>query len=353
MARFIKKRNTVGEAPGSIVFIGKQKMDHSRLRLLSFNEKELNEYESENVEDLMANYDEERVNWFNIDGVHDSSVIEKIGAQFQLSPLVLEDIANTDQRPKVFEDAHYLAVFVKLITFDREDEKIHADQISIILGKDFIITFQEQVGTFFDPIRKRLRENIGKIRQRKADYLLYRILDTVADHYMLNTSQMAELVEEIEEVILTTTSKEVLGRIYRNKTEISYIRKAVRPVVEISKYLKNFDSDLFNQSTKPFLNDLDDIVTHTLETIDIYSTMVSDHLNIYNTNLSNRSNEVMKVLTIFASIFIPLTFIAGVYGTNFEYIPELSFRPSYFIMWGVMIVVAVLMLLFFRKNKWL
>ena len=201
----------------------------------------MNEYECDSVDEMLSNYDENRVNWFNIDGVHDSKVIEQIGQQFQLSPLVLEDIANTDQRPKVVEDLNYLAVFVKLITFNREDEKIHADQISIILGKNFIITFQEQVGTFFDSIRMRLRENIGKIRQRKADYLLYRILDTIADHYMLNASQMAEMVEEIEEVILTTTSKDVLARIYRNKTEISYLRKAVRPVVEISKYLKNFD----------------------------------------------------------------------------------------------------------------
>ncbi len=354
MARFIKNRNKiVGEAPGSIVFIGKQRMEQTRLRGITFDKNSFNDYECETVEELLSNFDENKVNWLNIDGVHDAGIISKIGTKFGISTLVLEDIANTDQRPKIVEDEHYLAVFVKQITFNRSEEKIHAEQISILLGKNYIVTFQEQVGNFFDPIRVRLRNDIGKIRERKSDYMLYRILDTIADHYMMNAGQLAELIETTEEIILSNTDNSLLNQIYRNKTEISYLRKAVRPVTEISKYLKNLDSDVFNGSTKPYLHDLDDIITHTMETIDLYSTMVSDHLNMFNTNLSNRSNDVMKVLTIFASIFIPLTFIAGVYGTNFEFIPELKFKASYFIMWGVMIVVAVLMLFYFRRKKWL
>lgn len=354
MARFLKSRTSIiDKAPGTITFIGRQKMEKPRFRLMTFNKEELDEFENESLDELLQNRKEGRINWINIDGLHDQNVILKIGEQFDLSPLVQEDIVNTDQRPKAIEDGENLVVFLKQLNFDDSTKSIHADQITIILGENYVISFQERVGEFFNPIRNRIRQNIGRVRTSQPDYLFYRIIDTIVDNYMVCVGAMGELVEANEENVLSKVSKEIVEDIYRHKTEISYIRKAVRPAIEVSRRLKSIDSKLIKKSTRPFFDDLDDLLTHTFETIEVYHTMISDQLNIYNTNLSNSANDVMKVLTIFAAIFIPLTFIAGIYGTNFEYVPELQFRYSYFIMWGVMIVMAVIMLIYFKRKKWL
>jgi magnesium transporter len=354
MARFLKNRQTiVGQAPGTMTFIGRQKMVKPRFRIMVFNEIDFEEYETDNATSLLIHMKEDHVNWINIDGVHDHNAILEMGKAFNLSPLVLEDIVNTDQRPKVIEEDNVLVAFLKQLTYDKKDKNIHADQITLVLGTNYVISFQEKTGVFFNPIRERMRQNTGKIRCSKSDYLFYRIIDTIVDNYMLCIGAIGELVESNEENILSNIEKEVIEGIYHNKTEISYIRKAVRPAKEVTKQLKNTESDLIKETTWPYINDLDDLLVHSLETVEVYYTMISDQLNIYNTNLSNRANDVMKVLTIFAAIFIPLTFIAGVYGTNFDNVPELHFKYSYFIMWAIMIIVAIVMLLFFKKKKWL
>ena len=216
-----------------------------------------------------------------------------------------------------------------------------------------MITFQEKVGEYFDPIRERIRQNIGKLRMSKADYLFYRIIDTLADMYMVCVGQVGEFVEGSESGILANVNKETIEEIYWNRTEVSFIRKAVRPAKEVTKLLKTAETELIDEATWPYFNDLDDLLTHTLESVELYYTMTSDQMNIYNTSLSNRANDVMKVLTIFAAIFIPLTFIAGIYGTNFDNVPELHYKYSYFIMLGVMLLVAIVMLIYFRRKKWL
>lgn len=354
MARFLKNRDKlVGQAPGTLTFIGQKKMEKSRFRLMTYNEREIDEYETASVQSLLSNLKTDRVNWINIDGIHDHEVIQEIGNYFKLSSLVLEDIVNTDQRPKVIEEADYLVVFIKQLSYNEEEQSINADQVTLVLGENYVISFQEKVGEYFNPIRERIRQNIGKVRLNKSDYLFYRIIDTIADLYMICISHIAEMVEANEENILANNHRDIIEEIYWHKTEISYIRKAVRPAKEVSKKLKNTETELIQASTWPYFNDLDDLLTHALESVELYYTMISDQLNIYNTNLSNRSNDVMKVLTIFAAIFIPLTFIAGVYGTNFDNVPELHFKYSYFIMLAVMFVVAIVMLLYFRRKKWL
>lgn len=353
MARFLKSREKlVGQAPGTLTFIGRKKMEKTRLRLICYNNNEVIEEEATDIDALLKQLKDDHVNWINIDGLHDEDVILKIGERFNLSPLVLEDIVNTDQRPKMVEEADYVVVFLKQLWFDDVEERIFADQISIVLGKNYVITFQEKVGEFFNPIRDRLRQNIGKLRNSKADYLFYRIIDTLADMYMLCMGRIGELVEGNEAKILADVKKESLEDIYSLKKEISFIRKSVRPTKEVTKLLRTSDTDLILEPTWPYFNDVDELLTDTLESVELYYTMISDQLNIYNTNLSNRANDVMKVLTIFAAIFIPLTFIAGIYGTNFDYLPELHYKYSYFIMLGIMLLVAVIMLIYFRRKKW-
>lgn len=354
MARFFKSREKlVGQAPGTLTFIGRKQMEQPRFRLMTYNENKIDEYETTNIASLLEHLENDRVNWINIDGIHDQEAIQKIGSFFNLSPLVLEDIVNTDQRPKVIEEADYLVVFLKQLSFDAQDQSISDDQVTLVLGSNYVISFQEKVGVYFNPIRERIRQNIGKVRLSKSDYLFYRIIDTIADVYMLCIGNIGELVEANEEKVLSNLRQETIEEIYGYKTEISYIRKAVRPAKEVSKKLKNTETELIHQSTWPYLNDLDDLLTHALESVELYYTMISDQLNIYNTNLSNRANDVMKVLTIFAAIFIPLTFIAGIYGTNFDNLPELHYKYSYFIMLGLMITLALVMLIFFRRKKWL
>ncbi|MBN1926791.1 MAG: magnesium/cobalt transporter CorA [Prolixibacteraceae bacterium] len=354
MARFFKSRKKlIGQAPGELTFIGQRLMERPRFRLISYNKENIRETETENTSDLISAMAPGHINWINIDGLHESIAISEVGKAFGLSPLVLEDIVNTDQRPKYIEDGKNIIFFLKQLVYNEISKNIIADQITMILGPDYVVTFQEKAGEFFNPIRERLRNNTGRVRKSAADYLAYRILDTIADHYSVCLSSIGELVEANEEKVLSKKGDQVIENIYRLKTEISFLRKTIRPVRDITKYLKNSDSELIYETSLPYFIDLDDLLAHALETVDVYYLMIGDQLNIYNTNLANRANDVMKVLTIFAAIFIPLTFVAGIYGTNFDYIPELHFKYGYFTMLAVMAIIAIVMIIFFRRKRWL
>jgi magnesium transporter len=354
MARFLKNRSKlIGKAPGTIVFIGNKKMEHVRFRLIQYNETSFDEYESESLEEIFAKINDSYVCWLNIDGIHDSEIISRIGDYFGLSPFQLEGIANSDQRPKALEHENKLVINLKMLKFSADSRKVSSDQLTIILGQNFMVTFQENVGTVFEPIRERLRTGSGKLRISGPDYLCYRILDAVADNYLLCLGELGEFIEKNEEQILAKRNRIVVGKIYYHRTELSYIRKAIWPVKEIMTQLTRKDSDLIQQDTKVYFNALDDIILHAIESVDIYHAMISDQLNIYNTSMMNHTNDVMKILTIFTSIFIPLTFITGIYGTNFDYLPELHFRYSYLIMWLVMVVIAIVMLVYYRRKRWL
>ncbi len=354
MARFLKnRRKSQGEAPGSLIFIGRQKMEKSRIRVIQYNKENLVEKELDKIEDAYSHIGKGYVTWINIDGLHEVDLMEKLENIFNLSSLALEDILNTDQRPKFFEDENNVIIILKAISYDKDSFTLSSEQISFILGDHYLITLQEREGDSFDPVRERLRKNRGRVRAADPDYLCYALFDTLVDSYIMNIETVGDLIEEQEEVILKKPDKKIIEDIYRHKTEISYMRKSVRPVKEIMTHLIKSDSKFINKKTNAYLNDLDDLVTQSLEAIEIYYTMVSDQLIVYQTNISNRVNDVMKVLTIFASIFIPLTFIAGVYGTNFDYLPELHFKWAYFVMLGVMLCTAGIMLLYFKRKKWL
>ncbi len=354
MARFlINRQKSHGEAPGSPIFIGKQKMDKTRIRIIQYNKQNILEKELDNIEDIGNHVKQRYISWINIDGLHDTKLIEQLGDMFNLSSLTLEDILNTDQRPKYTEDENNIIIILKAFMYEKDSHILNSEQISFILGDNCLITVQERVGDYFEPVRDRLRNNKGRIRAAAADYLCYTLIDSIVDSYIMNIEMLGEIIEDQEDTIFKGTNKKIIEDIYRHKTEMSFIRKSIRPVKEIMMHLVKSDSKLIHQKTRIFINDLEDLFSQALEAVEIYYAMASDQLNVYHANLSNRVNDVMKVLTVFASIFIPLTFIVGVYGTNFDYLPELHFKYSYFIMWVVMLVVAIIMLIYFSRKKWL
>jgi len=354
MARFFKNREVnKGLAPGSLVFIGNKKQENIRIRLIDFDKSNLTEQELKDIKEGTKHKNTNTVTWINIDGLHDIDIINRVGKAFDLHPLLLEDILNTGQRPKMEEFENCLFIVVKMLRYDEEKRKILAEQLSMIIGPTYLITFQERVGDVFEPVRERIRKHKGRIRAAGVDYLAYALLDTVVDNYIYLISNLGEEIEEIEVGILEDTSVKTLEKINNYKREMSYIRKSVRPMKDYMLKLPRLESELIHEDTLPFLNDLLDLIDQATEAIETYREMLSDQLNIYNSNVSNKMNDVMKVLTIFAAIFIPLTFIAGIYGTNFEYLPELHFKYSYFIFWGIMISIGVGMLIFFRRKGWL
>ena len=354
MARFLKNRQkSQGEIPGSLILIGKQKMEKTRIRVIQYNEENIVEKELDKIEDVSSYVKHGHITWINIDGLHNIKLLEQLGLKFKLTSLSLEDILNTDQRPKFVEDENNIVIILKAFMYETGARILSSEQISFILGDSYLITIQERVGDYFEPVRDRLRKNKGRIRTLASDYLCYTLIDSIVDSYIMNIEVLGDIIEEQEDVILKGTNRRIIEDIYRHKTEISFVRKSIRPVKEIMIHFIKSDSKFIHHKTRVFLNDLEDLVNQALEAIEIYYTMISDQLTVYHANLSNRVNDVMKVLTVFASIFIPLTFIAGVYGTNFDYLPELHFKYSYFIMWGIMISVAITMLLYFSRKKWL
>lgn len=354
MARFLKKKTAaLGQVPGELVFIGEQKVEKVTLRVIDYDQDHLTEHEMQDIRKGLPYKETDSVTWININGLHDMELIREVGRGFDLHPLTLEDIVNTGQRPKMEEYDDYLFFALKMMRYDENVGEIRSEQLSMIVGKTFLLTFQERPGDVFEPVRERIRKHKGRIRRVGIDYLAYALLDTVVDNYLFSIERLGEQIEEIEEQILDNPSQAVLSKINDCKREMNYLRKTIRPARELILQLSRLDNELLQQETQPFIKDLFDLASQAVEAIDAYREMLSDHLSIYDSRVNNRLNEIMKVLTIFSAIFIPLTFIAGIYGTNFEYLPELKYHYSYFGMWGVMIVVAGFMLRFFRRKGWL
>lgn len=354
MARFFKKREeSKGLAPGSLVFIGDKKVENIRIQVIDYDKSKLNESQLEDISQGKEFRATQTVSWINIYGLHDLNFVKKLGEIFELHPLLLEDVLNTDQRPKMEEFDNCLFLVLKMLRYDKEQKIIVSEQLSLIMGSTWLITFQEQPGDVFEPVRDRIRKQKGRIRATGTDYLTYALLDTVVDNYISIIERFGDQIEDIENEVLSDPKPAVMEKISQFRGEMNYLRKTIRPVREALIQLLKSDSEFVQDKTIPFIKDLLDLTTQATEAIDTYREMLSDQLNIYNSSISNRMNEIMKVLTIFAAIFIPLTFIAGIYGTNFEYLPELHFKYSYFIFWGVMITVAIVMLGYFKRKGWL
>lgn len=354
MARFIKDRNaSKGQIPGSLILIGSQKMEQSVIQLIEYNTNSLVETELKSIDEAVSVMSPGTVSWINIYGIHDLELMKRVAEVLELQPLLMEDILNTDQRPKYEEGPAYGVVILKLLRYDEAEKQIISEQLTLIHSKHYVLTLQEQTGDVFNPVRERIRTAKKTSRLFDADYLAYALLDTVIDSYIQITETIGREIESLEDRLFIDLDKGLVQEIYALKTEISFLRKSVRPVKDLIRELLKSENSLFQEKYLHFLRDLDDLTTQATEAIELYSSMISDHLNIYSTNVNNRINEVMKVLTIFASIFIPLTFLAGIYGMNFEYLPELSFKYSYLIFWIVVVSVGVGLLFYFKRKKWL
>lgn len=354
MARFIKDRSQAkGQAPGSLVLIGQQKMEKPQIKLMDYGPDHLGEHELDSINDCIPYLEEKSVSWINIYGIHEMEMINSIGEIFKLDNMLLEDILNTDQIPKYVSGNKYDAFILKMIDYNQEKNIIYAEQISIILGNNFVLTLQERTGDVFNPVRSRIRNHKGRVRLNNNDYLAYALMDIVTDNYLSIIEIIGRKIEDLETKIFSEHNEEIAAEIYRFKIELSFLRKNIRPANEaIMNLLKNQER-LFSNETMVYMVDLKESITHASESIELYSNLVSDQLNTHNTLVNNKMNQVMKILTIFASIFIPLTFIAGIYGMNFTNIPELSLKYGYLFFWIVILIVGITLLLFFKKQKWL
>ncbi len=354
MARFIKDRTAArGQRPGSLVLIGSRKMDHPVIQLMEFDADNLVEKELASIEEARGCLTSEEMSWINIWGIHDLEMMQQLADIFQLHPILMEDILNTDQTPRYADEVQYEGFILKMLKYDETARVISAEQITIILGERYVLTLQEQRGDVFNPVRERIRSTRKRTRLIDSDYFAYALLDTIVDNYIILIETIGRQIESLEEKLFTNPDKSMVQEIYKFKNEVSFLRKSVRPVREMMGHLMRSEHTLFQDKYLTFLKDLVDMVQQATDAIELYNGMISDQLNIYHTVVSNRTNEVMKVLTIFASIFIPLTFLAGIYGMNFEYIPELTFRYSYLIFWIVVILVGVGLLIYFRRKRWL
>ncbi|MDI6810704.1 MAG: magnesium/cobalt transporter CorA [archaeon] len=354
MPRLIKRRSKkIGLPPGALVHIGEKKAEKVKISIIDYDEVQFQEKEAKTVEECFPFKDKPTVTWINIDGLHDVEIIEKIGKHFGLHPLLLEDILNTEQRPKMEDFEDYLFIVLKMLSYEEEAHEIQAEQVSLILGSNFVLSFQEREGDVFKFIRERIRNGKGRIRKAGADYLAYALVDAIVDHYFIILEKLGEKIESMEEELVTNPMPETLQTIHHLKRELIFLRKSVWPLREVISVLERGESALIHESTGIYLRDVYDHTIQVIDSIETFRDMVAGMLDIYLSSISNKMNEVMKVLTIIPTIFIPLTFIAGIYGMNFEYMPELGWRWGYPVVWIFIVAVVISMAVYFRRKKWL
>jgi magnesium transporter len=351
----IKKRDLrkIGLPPGTPIYIGEERKEKVRITLMNYDKDNVEEKEFENVDECCGYAGRSEVTWINVDGIHEIQTIEKLGTTFGVHPLVLEDIAHADQRPKMEDNKDYLYIVLRMFYIDEEKGSISSEQVSIILGTNHIISFQERTGDVFDMIRDRIRQGKGRIRSLGDDYLAYSIIDAIVDQYFVILESLGETIESIEDDLVKEPTPKTLGQIYDLKKEMIFLRKSIWPLREVISKLERGDSQLIQKDTHRYLRDVYDHTIQAIDTIETYRDMLSGMLDLYLSSTSNRMNEVMKVLTIIATIFIPLTFITGVYGMNFQFMPELVVSWAYPLVWVVMIVMVVGMLIYFRRRNWI
>ncbi len=354
MTKLMKKRSRKsGLPPGSLVHIGERKAEEIKITVIDYDDSGFREEEFGTIEQCFVFKDRPSVTWINVEGLHNVANIQKLGDCYGFHPLVLEDILNTDQRPKMEDFEEYVYIVLKMLHNGKSSQTV-TEQISLILGPNYVISFQEGIeGDVFNSIRERIRTGKGRIRSMGADYLAYSLIDAIVDNYFVIIEKMGERIEDLEDELVKNPITRTVHEIHTLKREMIFLRKAVWPLRELINSLQRGESSLIKESTRVYLRDIYD---HTIQVIDAIETsrdMLSGMLDIYLSSMSNRMNEIMKFLTIIGTIFIPLTFIVGVYGMNFEHMPELKWRWGYFVLWAVMSGIAVFMLLYFKKKKWL
>ncbi|HHT9120054.1 MAG TPA: magnesium/cobalt transporter CorA, partial [Candidatus Hypogeohydataceae bacterium YC41] len=339
--------------PGTLIHIGEKKTEEVKIRIIDYDETQFLEKEVKTVEECLPFKDTPTVTWIDIIGIHRLDIIEKVGSYFGLHPLTAEDILNTDQRPKMEDFGNYLYVVLKILFYNDKKNEIVSEQISVIVGQNFVISFQEIETNIFNPLIERIRTEKGHIRRLGADYLAYSLLDSIIDNYFVILEKLGENIELLEVELVTHPTHETLHTLHNLKREMIFLRKSVWPLREVINGMQRGESSLIKDSTRIYLRDVYDHTIQVIDSIETSRDMLSGMLDIYLSSISNRLNAVMKVLTVIATIFMPLTFLVGVYGMNFKYMPELEWKWGYFAVLGVIAIIAISMLICFRKKKWL
>ncbi len=349
MGKKIRRSVKRGLAPGTLVYIGEDSGVSSKISMIQYNETELRKTEIPSYNSTI--FEKAFTNWLNIDGLNNIELLKKIGSSFNLHSLTLEDILNTEQRPKIETYDSYTYIVFKMLSYNEKTRSIESEQISLIVKDNVVISFQEKSGDVFDPVRERINQKDSRIRRKECDYLIYALMDTVVDNYFLILEKIGDEIEEIEQKILTNADEKVLQELYALKRNIIRLRKSVWPLRELINSLER--SENIKSDNSIYLRDLYDHTIQVIDNIENLRDIISGLMDIYLTTISNRMNSVMKVLTIISTIFIPLTFIAGVYGMNFEFMPELSWKMGYPITLVLMFMIVIVMMIFFRFKKWL
>jgi len=360
MLRILKTSTLkAGLPPGTPIYTGEHTKEAVKITMIDYDKETAEVISPTSVEQCVPYKNKPSVTWINVDGLHQVDVIEKLCACFDLHPLTVEDILNTSQRPKLDVYDNYAFLVARMHTSRNDHEEFIMEQVSFIIGENFLITFQERSGDTFDAVRNRIRENKGRVRKMGPDYLLYALLDSVVDDYFSLLDNVGEEVEDLEEDLVTEPTPETQQRIHILKREMLLLRKSIWPLREVISGLQREEIPMISDSINYFLKDLYDHTIQVIDTVETFRDMITGMLDIYLSSISNRMNEIMKVLTIFAVIFIPLTFIAGVYGMNFNTaaspfnMPELNWYWGYPLALGLMVVVAVVMLFYFKRKNWL
>ncbi|MEO8067198.1 MAG: magnesium/cobalt transporter CorA [Flavobacteriales bacterium] len=353
MKKVKSRSGKAGLPPGSLVGVGEIGKGLSKITLFTFNNDAYEEKQLIAIADLQLPDPSTRISWLDIDGLDDDKVVSQTGERFNLHPLLLEDVLNTDHRPKVEEYQDTLFVVVKMLSLDEETGGIENEQVSFVLGKGFLLSFQDKPGDILDPIRDRIRHKLGRVRKSGADYLLYALLDVIVDNYFLIVEDLGKRIEALERKVTVRPTSDDLHTMQELRGMLITVSRYVAPTRELAGRLNTIQSELFDKSTRRYINDLQDHTVYISETIGTLRDMLSSLENTYHALLNLRSGQVVKVLTIISSIFIPLTFIVGVYGMNFDNMPELRWHYGYYTVMGFMALVVVGMLIWFRVKKWL
>ena len=353
MGRLVRRAvKKPGTAPGTLVHTGAQKVERTRIRYLDYDEEQITEADVEEVRKCFPFKDSPTVSWINVDGLHDVELIREVGEHFGWHPLMLEDIVSVGQRAKMEAYDGYVYLVLPMLSWSAEHGQVVEEQLSLILGERYVFTFQERVGDVFEGVRERLRAGRGRIRSRAADYLAYALMDAVVDHYFAVLEGVGDVTEELEGEVLDDPQQATMHRLHTLKRELISVRRAVWPLREMFAQLLRAEDDYFSRETQLFQRDVYDHTVQVVDTVEALRDVVTGAVDLYLSTVGHRANEVMKVLTIMASIFIPLTFLAGVYGMNFEYMPELRVHWAYPALLAVMALIAGGMLLFFKRKGW-
>ena len=354
MTRYLKKaKSEIGLSPTELVFRGDKKIDQIQMGVIDFDETSVEEKTVQNFKEIATFAHKKTVTWFNMYGLHDIEILKEIGEEFHFDKLILADVLETQSRPKIEDFNNFVFISLKMIQFSEEKQDITVENLSLLFNDNILFSFQEKKGDVFEPVRNRIRNHKRKLRSSRPDYLAFALIDTVIDHYLYVLGLLGEKIESIDDVLIDHPNMSVIDDIKSYKKKINYIQKGIKPAKEMILALSKLESDFIHKKNKIHFKELVNNINQASDNVDSYRELLSDQLNVYHMMISSRLNDIMKFLTIFSVIFIPLTFIAGIYGTNFDVLPELHFKYGYYFMLACMAVIAIAMLLYFKRKKWL